>query len=374
MHIIMGKIKNYRVLKHSKKKIKKSKVNEVFGDAALGELQDAARELRELYGDETKIFSGKHHARYIPADVPQHVISRVFQGRHILRPTRKLTRLIAGVLVKAALVHPDVLIFAYAFMSNHIHLLLQGSSKSVASFVGYLKREITLRWGHSKEVGWYGPMWSEYISTALPTENSQIQCLKYILSQGVKEGLVAAPQLWPGVHASKQLLAGTPLRGDWFNSTKWTIARDAERRKKRPKAVKKNDYYESYELTLTPIAPWKDLSPDKYCEKISKLVDEIVEEGKVARRGRKPLGVKAILQIPLNYKSELPVQPWFENRRRMICWSDPKADETKSYLKRYWRFQREFRAASDAFLAGDLTVEFPPGAFRPVTYCADTVT
>ena len=220
-------------------------------------------------------------------------------------------------------------------------------------------------------------MWSEYISTALPTENSQIQCLKYILSQGVKEGLVAAPQLWPGVHASKQLLAGTPLRGDWFNSTKWTIARDAERRKKRPKAVKKNDYYESYELTLTPIAPWKDLSPDKYCEKISELVDEIVEEGKVARNGRKPLGVKAILQIPLNYKSELPVQPWFENRRRMICWSDPKADETKSYLKRYWRFQREFRAASDAFLAGDLTVEFPPGAFRPVTYvtnCADTVT
>ena len=49
----------------------------------------------------------------------------------------------------------------------------------------------------------------------------------------------------------------------------------------------------------------------------------------------------------------------------MVFWAQRIATQTKAYLDRYWAFQRAFRAASVALLTGDLTVAFPPGAFRP---------
>jgi hypothetical protein len=209
-------------------------------------------------------------------------------------------------------------------------------------------------------------MWEEYLSTALPTNDSQIKCLRYILSHGVKEMLVARCQLWPGVHAAKQLLTGSKLAGDWFNSTEWTRARDAESRKQRPKPVRKNDYYERYELSLAPIDPWAHLSPEEYRQRIREMAQEIEEEARIARQGRKPLGAKAVMRVPLNHKTELPPQPWFEDRRRMVCWSGPRSPETKAYLARYWHFQHTFRSASALLLSGKLDAEFPPGSFRPV--------
>jgi hypothetical protein len=132
--------------------------------------------------------------------------------------------------------------------------------------------------------------------------------------------------------------------------------------------VNKNDYYLSYEVRFAQIPAWADLSPSQYRQQIREIVDEIVKKGRIARDGRKPLGAKQIMQIPLIQRSELPPQPWFEDRRRMICWADPRAPETRDYLDRYWAFQRAFRAASTAFREGELGTDFPPGAFRPITY------
>jgi hypothetical protein len=89
-------------------------------------------------------------------------------------------------------------------------------------------------------------------------------------------------------------------------------------------------------------------------------------------RRRKPVGVKAILATPLDRRTALPPQPWFEQRRRMICWADARAPETRAYLDRYWAFQRAFREASAALRAGQLTAPFPPWSFRPVCYCRPT--
>ena len=55
-------------------------------------------------------------------NVPQHVISRVFQGRHLLRPGRKLNNIIAGVMAKAALLYSQVAVYSYVFVSNRISI------------------------------------------------------------------------------------------------------------------------------------------------------------------------------------------------------------------------------------------------------------
>ncbi len=52
----------------------------------------------------------------------------------------------------------------------------------------------------------------------------------------------------------------------------------------------------------------------------------------------------------------------------MITWSSRVAPETREYVARYWEFQHSFRHASRCYLAGQLDVEFPPGAFRPPSF------
>ena len=59
---------------------------------------DLRAELVRVYGKDANIFAGRHHARFIPPDVPVHIISRVFQGRYLLRPSKRLNRLIIGII------------------------------------------------------------------------------------------------------------------------------------------------------------------------------------------------------------------------------------------------------------------------------------
>ena len=61
-----------------------------------------------------------------------------------------------------------------------------------------------------------------------------------------------------------------------------------------------------------------------------------------------------------------------EDRKRMVCWADPRDAGTRAYLRRYWDFQAAFRAASDAMRGGDVNAEFPVGAFRPTSYVRAT--
>ena len=91
-------------------------------------------------------------------------------------------------------------IIAYAVLSGHFHLLIQPEEAGdMAKFMLYLSTNV------SKEVGriykYYGPKLHRYKSIIISNEPMvQIDRLKYILSQGAKEGLVDSPLDWPGVH------------------------------------------------------------------------------------------------------------------------------------------------------------------------------
>src|SRR2546428_76474 len=96
---------------------------------------------------EHSVFIGRHHARFHDPHVVYHVISRTFQGALLLTPGPELNDLIAGVLARAQELYTSVRLFAYAFMSNHFHLMLQGPPAQIPAFVGFLKGEVSRRWG-----------------------------------------------------------------------------------------------------------------------------------------------------------------------------------------------------------------------------------
>jgi REP element-mobilizing transposase RayT len=250
--------------------------------------------------------AGSHHARFIDPDVPLHIISRVFQGRHLLRPSRELNSVIAGVIGRAQHVYPNVRLYAFAFMSNHMHLMVQGGPEDVPAFIGFIKREISRRWGSRPEVNWPGTMWHEYLATALPNDESQVGCLKYILSQGVKEGLVARPQDWPGVHCARHLLEGTPLRGEWLDATSYSRARNAESRKCSPQSIHKTPYLTSYAVAIAVMPAWGSLSERERAKEVMRLVGEIEAEARSERRGTPPLGSDRVCTTPLRRRTSLP--------------------------------------------------------------------
>jgi hypothetical protein len=249
-----------------------------------------------------------------------------------------------------------------------MHMMLQGPPRQIVSFIAYVKREISYRWGQRPEVRWPGTMWCSYICTALPTPESQTRCLEYILGHGVKEGLVAKPQLWPGINSAGPLLRDGVIRGEWFDGTGYSRAIDAEHRRKRARRIRKADYYSCSDIVLSPIPAWRALGAHRRTLEIRRMLERIEAEGTAARKGRRPLGAKAVMRIPLTEVSDLPRVPWLERRRKMISWSDPTAPQTHSYARLYWRFQREFRLASTAYRSGRIDPPFPPGAFVPMRY------
>lgn len=310
------------------------------------------------------LLAGSHYARYIDKDVPMHVISRVIQGRYLLRPCTELNEIINGVVGRAQERYKNVLLYAMAFMSNHAHFMLQGPPEEVPAFIGFVKREISYRWGRARGINWPGPMWHEYIASALPTAESQVLCLRYVLSQGVKEGLVARAQEWPGVHCAGALAGEAQLQGVWFDGTAFARAMETQSRRARPVRLAKGDFQRKYEVRFSAIPAWADLDVAMQRSEVRRLLDEIEREGEVARAGRPPMGRRRICRIPLDHRSELPEVPWYRRRRRLVCWASPHAPETKKYIADHRAFQEAFIEASKADAEGRAAL-YPPGAFVP---------
>jgi len=314
-----------------------------------------------------RLFAGDHHARLIDERVPCHIISRVFQGRHLLRPEPALNDLILGVVGRAQVLFPEVELFALAVMSNHLHAMARGPAHGLPFFIGYIKREISRRFGHRPDIDWPDGMWSPYIATALPTDESQIRCFKYIAAQGTKELLVERPQDWPGVQTVKASMLGRALRGAWLDATSYFRAQQAEARKRQPAPVRRADFLHTYEIKLSPLPAWAALDEETRRARVAALVAEICAEARAEReqRGQAALGAAAIMRVSRERRTALPKPPWFEKRKRMICWADPHAEEVRAYLRAYWDFQLAFKTASRRFKDGALDTVFPARAFRP---------
>ena len=236
-------------------------------------------------------------------------------------------------------------------------------------FIGLVKREISRRWGSHPDVLWDGGMWHGYLATALPTPDSQEKCFAYVLSQGVKENLVERPQDWPGVHTAKAIMGNGTLTGEWFDATGYARAVDAERKRAQPRVVNRADFTATRKISFMPLPSWSSMSSEKRLARARAIIADITKSARKLRAatGAVVAGLKRILSVPLEHMTKLAPLPWFEKRRRMICWADPRDSATQSHVA-YWHFQDAFTAASEAYRQGDVNAEFPPRSYCPVVH------
>jgi hypothetical protein len=178
---------------------------------------------------------------------------------------------------------------------------------------------------------------------------------RYLLSHGVKEGLVAHARDWPGVHCVRELLAGEAIRGLWFNRTAEYAARN------RGEDFDRLKYATEQTFELTPLPCWSHLSAEAYQERVASLVTEIESQAaaELAKMGREPLGVSAILrQHPHTRPSRTKKSsaPFYHAATKAV---------RKAFWQAYAAFVLAFREATDQWREGDRKARFPVGSFPP---------
>jgi REP element-mobilizing transposase RayT len=293
--------------------------------------------------------------RFIADRALVEVTARTLQGRFLLKPSPGLREIFIGILARAAERYA-VEVHAFVVVSSHLHCLLTPhDARELASFMCYLLTNL------SKEAGrlhrWPGPLFQRrYQAIPVSTEDeAQVGRLRYILSHGCKEGLVAKVCEWPGAHCAEALASGKPCEGVWFDRRQGWLAW------LRGKQHTPDAFATRHSLHLAPLPCWRHLSPQTIQQRVAEMIATIEEETAVRQRaqGGKPLGVAGILrQDPHHGPPTLDRSPavLFHAASKQM-----RAEMRAAYIS----FVAAFRIAAERLRAGCRDVVFPRGCFPP---------
>lgn len=293
--------------------------------------------------------------RFIPPGSLVEITCRTVQGRLLLRPSPISNEVIVGVLARAARLYP-VDVHAFAFLSNHYHLLLTvPNAQRLAAFMGYLNSNLAREVG--RLVRWREKFWGRRYQAIVVSQEpeAQIERLAYLLAHGAKEGLVASPRDWPGAHAARALLAQRVVSGRWHDRTLEYRAR----RKELP--LDPNTFVEREQLRLVPLPCWSTLDSETHRTRVEELIRSIEEScrERLREEEREPLGVAAVL------RQNPHLEPNRVRRGPAPLVHAASREVRHAFRAAYRRFVESFLDAANLLKRGVFDVEFPAGAFPP---------
>ncbi len=277
------------------------------------------------------------------------VTARCIHSRFLLRPSPRVNSIIIGVLARAAK-RFDVKLFGLCFMSNHYHLLL--SSKDVthlASFMQYIGSNIAREVGRQHD--WKEKFWSRrYHASVVLDETAQLDRLKYILSNSVKEGLVKHPRYWPGVHCYRHLAEGTPLHGIWINRSAKYLSRH----------LAENSFTIDYSLKLARLPCHEALSEHQHQKAVRAITREALDE---CDTPDSYIGQKRVLAMDPHTK---PKQT--DKRPAPLCHAG-SIETKKAFRAAFKSFVEVYKEAYQRLLKTQVANDFPDGGILPTAWC-----
>jgi REP element-mobilizing transposase RayT len=292
--------------------------------------------------------------RFVPANSVVEVTARTAGSRFLLRPDATTNDLVVGVLGRAQHLF-GVRVFAVSVMSNHLHALLcVDHAAQLAAFMQHALANI------AKEVGrhhrWSGPFWSRrYRSIVVADGDSQVRRLRYVLCQGLKEGLVDRVDRWPGVNSFRATIRGLPLRDTWYNRT---AEYEARRRGEQPDPLTAQ---QSYDIHLDQLPALGETSADQYRAFVRDLVHD---EERNVDASRRQAAKSAVLGARRILEQDPHAAPAFSNRSPAPLVHAASSAVRLAFMAMHAAFVDAFRLAAACLLQGHVTL-FPEGAFPP---------
>jgi len=279
------------------------------------------------------------------------VTARCFQARLLLRPSTETNALVGGTLARAVQLY-EVELFGFVVASNHLHLLVRAGKGNLPNFMQYLLSNVAKKVG--RLVSWRGGLWERrYSAEPVIDDEAMVGRLRYILSHGVKEGLVERCAEWPGLSCLCQLLGDAVRRFHWFD---WTARWHAASRKP-ASAFLDERWARPVQLVLSPLPCWTNLSTTQRRERVRELIRSIEEQGALSGDG--VLGRRHVM-------SQRPHRRPRTTKRtpRPLCHASTR-EGWESFRELYRSFATWFAEASSRWRSGQLRAHFPPFAVRP---------
>lgn len=303
---------------------------------------------------------GRRLRTFPPSSVVETTL-RTVHRMFLLRPSPRLNRLIVGVVGRAQQ-QTGMTIYGFAFLSNHAHFLLRARSPAqLAAFqhavASNIAREVC------KVHDWSDKVFARRYSLSEVSHEPECQeeRLLYILSQGVKERLVARAVHWPGATSTRALVRGDlTMRGVWVDRT----ALDAARRLKGRDRVSERDHSEEVGLTLTPLAHWGHEPAHRYAAHLRRQLRALEKAHAAMRRaaGARVLGKRAVLTADPHHS------PGRQRRSPAPVVLAATLETWVAMKNRYLETVARYQNASSRFRRGALDVTFPPNTFPPAPW------
>jgi hypothetical protein len=205
---------------------------------------------------------------------------------------------------------------------------------------------------------WPERVWSRrYRAIPVVDDKAAHARIRYQMSHGAKEGLVAAAGDWPGPNCIAALTHGDLLRGTWHDRSGEYRARTAG------KDIRPGDFVTTFDVKLTPLPCVLDMTADQQQAHYRRVLREIDAAACAANKekGRTPLGVDKILaQDPHHRPEAIDRSP----APLVHAYDDEKRHE---FLHAYRVFVINFRAGVESMKAKakQLIELFPDWAFPP---------
>jgi len=279
------------------------------------------------------------------------VTVRCFQGRLLLRPSKRTNEVLGGVLARAARFY-GVEVFAFVFASNHVHLLVRAPNGNLSKFMQFLLGNVARKVGWM--TGWRGSFWERrFAAHPVLDDGALLERLHYILAHGVKEGLVRRCRSWPGLSCLRMLLRDRRRSFPWYC---WTRRWGARTRSEGSERFHER-WADQEHLSLAVLPAWTDLSRSRRARLILGMVAAI--EHQWQRVYDRVLGKKRLLA---QHPQHRPVRPERSPGPRCHC---SRSHDRLQYLELYGSYTERFSSASEKWRAGDLSAEFPLNAVRP---------
>ncbi len=292
--------------------------------------------------------------RWYQPDVIYEATTRTIQERFLLRPSEESRALILGVIARAMLLYTTVRVYAFTFLSNHYHLLVSASHpEELALFFGFVNGNISREMGRIH--GWKGSLWGRRVRpTPILDPEAAVARLRYVLSNGVKEGLVSSPREWPGATSVHGLLGDMRLEGTW-------IDRDAHRRARvKDPNVGIEAFSTPVEVELSPLPQWESLDAAELRQKYEEIVRDVEAEG--AQRELAFVGRDALMSQDPHASPDAP-----KRATAPLCHTTSIALR-RAFKQAYREFVAAYRNAVARVRAKTETYEalYPEGSFpRP---------
>ncbi len=285
--------------------------------------------------------------------------SRTINSRLWFINNQELEERTLGYLAKYQLSH-KIELFAYVISGSHDHPLARFPECNRSAFY----RDFNARKAEAVRAlvdefpG--GPLFERrYAAQALPLNEDVEKYFFYCALQPVSAGLCERISEYPGYNSFTDAIYGRARKVKVVDNGRFNAARRYNLR------VSKEDYTTTYTLRYKRLPGYEHLSQKEYAKLMLKKLEEHRAKivAAIKAEGRTFLGRERLLAQEPGTAAKNPKKSKPYSRRPLVL---SVCKEAKAqFLEWYFSVYSEYKRAVKKYLAGNLSVKFPPGTYRP---------